>query len=58
MQILFGLAVLTGSHELITKALDAMHEFEQKSTKKNAEEVFALCQPALKSYLAHVVHAV
>ena len=28
MQILFGLAVLTGSHELITKALDAMHEFE------------------------------
>ena len=58
MQILFGLAVLTGSHELITKALDAMHEFEQKSTKKNAEEVLALCQPALKSYLAHIVHAV
>ena len=43
MQILFGLAILTGSHELITKALNAMHEFEQKSTKKNADAVFALC---------------
>ena len=54
MQILFGLAVLTGGHELIVKALDAMHEFEQKSTKRNADEVFALCQPALKSYLGHI----
>ena len=51
----FGVAVLSGSYEMLVHALNTIHEFTEKATESNVNAVFAQCKPALESYLAQVV---
>ena len=41
MQSMFGLAVLSGSYEMIIQALNTIHSFTERATEDNIKQVFA-----------------
>ena len=51
---MFGLAVLSGSYEMIMQALNTIHEFTEKATEDNINQVFTQSKPALESYLDQI----
>lgn len=52
---MFGLAVLSGSYEMIIQALNTISDFTERATEDNIKQVFAQTKPALESYLAQIV---
>lgn len=50
----FGVAVLSGSYEMIVQALNTIYDFTEKATEDNVNAVFALCKPVLESYLEQI----
>lgn len=54
----FGLAVLSGSFEMIVQALDTIHDFSKRAKSSNLEAVFTRCKPALESYLEQICEVV
>ena len=48
----YGLAILSGSYELIIKALDTIHRFSENTSEEVQKVVFGNCEDALKSYLS------
>lgn len=51
VQSVFGLAVVSGSFEMIVQALSTIRSFCDKASESNIKDVFERTQPALKSYL-------
>ena len=51
---IFGLAVLSGSFEMIVHALNTVHDFCERSSKDNLTAVFTECKPVLESYLEQI----
>ena len=51
IQSVFGLAVLSGSFEMISSALSTIQDFTDKASEENVNVVFGQCKPALESYL-------
>ena len=54
VQSVFGLAVLSGSFEMIMSALNTIHEFAEKASEENLNAVFSKSKEALESFLEQI----